>query len=108
MSKGLNLKGLKSKGLNAKGLNAKGLVLDMDGVFYVDNELISGAENALLFLREKNIPFRFIINTTTRNPEELVEKLEALGLNTRPDEIFTAVTATVNFLKLRGDLSCFL
>lgn len=84
------------------------LLLDMDGVFYVGDQLIDGANGVLAALRNRKIPFRFITNTTTRTPAELVSKLDKLGLTAQPDEIFTAVSATERFLAKRGKPSCYL
>ncbi|MEX2365890.1 MAG: TIGR01458 family HAD-type hydrolase, partial [Pseudohongiellaceae bacterium] len=89
-------------------LQVKGLVLDMDGVFYVGDELIDGAAEALAFLRKNQIAFRFITNTTTRTPADLMAKLEKLGLDVRSEEIFTAVSATEKYLSMRGKPSCYL
>ena len=89
-------------------LTLEGLVLDMDGVFYVGDKLLDGATETLQALREKDLPFRFITNTTTRSPDELVEKLERLGLDAHRDEIFIAVSATVEYLQQRGKPSVYL
>ena len=44
----------------------KGLLVDLDGVIYVDEQLIAGANEALNQIRELGIPIKFITNTTTR------------------------------------------
>jgi len=92
----------------ANPLPIEALVLDMDGVFYVGEEPIDGAARTLAWIREAGIPFRFITNTTTRTPDELVEKLDRLGLHTEPGEIFSALTATHRYLMRRGKPSCYL
>ncbi len=90
------------------GQQIGGLLLDMDGVLYVGSRKIDGASETLDFLRQNRIPFRFITNTTTRTPQALLEKLEALGFEADSDEIFTAVSATLGYLRSRGTPSCFL
>lgn len=90
------------------GLYAKGLLLDMDGVFYVGNKLLSGARETLKAIQSKNVPFRFVTNTTTKTQEELMEKLACLGLPVLPEQLFTAVTATERYLASRGKPSVFL
>lgn len=84
------------------------LVLDMDGVFYIGDRLIPGANETLAWLRRHDIPFRFITNTTTRTPEELLEKLARLGMQAQPEEMFTALSATRRFLKRRGSPRVYL
>ena len=54
----------------------KGLLVDLDGVIYVDEQLIAGANEALNQIRD-GIPIKFITNTTTRAPDELADKPSA-------------------------------
>ena len=84
------------------------MLLDMDGVFYVGDEVFKGAAETLRALQNNQIPYRFITNTTTKTRRELLGKLEKLGLTASEDQIFTAVTATVDFLKQYGTPSCHL
>jgi HAD superfamily hydrolase (TIGR01458 family) len=86
----------------------KGVLLDMDGVLYIGDALVPGAEVAVRFLRDKAIPFRFITNTSTRPPEELQRKLAALGLDVRDGEIFSAVSATCRYIEQSSRQSCHL
>jgi len=41
-----------------------GILFDLDGVIYQGNALIAGAKESISLLRQNNIPFRFITNTT--------------------------------------------
>ncbi len=77
----------------------RGLLIDLDGVLYVGNQPIEGAQEALEALAEKGIACRFITNTTTRTAGELVEKLRKFGFTVKPEEVFSAVTATADFLR---------
>lgn len=86
----------------------KGLLLDLDGVLYVEQQLIPGAAQTLEFLRARSLPFRFITNTSTQTPQTLQQKLARLGLQAELDEIFSAVTATVNYLHELGSPSLHL
>lgn len=87
--------------------NIKALLLDMDGVLYVGKSPIQGAAETVKQLRERNISFRFITNTTTRTPVDLCEKLSAFGISAQPEEIFSAVSATRSFLLSQGTPSCY-
>jgi HAD superfamily hydrolase (TIGR01458 family) len=80
----------------------------MDGVLYVGDAAVPGANATLRFLRDKNIPLRFITNTSTRPPEELQRKMAALGLDVQDGEIFSAVSATCRYLEQAGEPSCHL
>ena len=92
----------------SKPNDIKGLVLDMDGVLYVDDAAIPGANTTLRVLRDKGIPLRFITNTSTRSPEELQRKMSALGLEVQASEIFSAVAATCQYLEQAGRPRCHL
>lgn len=80
----------------------EGLLLDLDGVFYIGDRPISGGQEVLAYLQERQVPYRFITNTTTRSPEALANKLRTLGIETRPENVFTAVSATIRFLNSQG------
>jgi len=91
-----------------RSLDIDGLLLDMDGVLYVGDRPVDGARETLERLRRARMPLRFITNTTTRPPRDLVEKLGRLGFEADHEEIFSAVTATRLFLEGRGRPSCHL
>ncbi|MES2626609.1 MAG: TIGR01458 family HAD-type hydrolase [Pseudomonadota bacterium] len=84
-----------------------GLLLDMDGVLYIGNQLIPGALETLRELRGRGLPFRFITNTSTRTPAQLLSQLHTLGIKAHAEEIFTAVTATVQYLQSLGSPRCY-
>ena len=81
----------------------KGLLLDLDGVFYIGRRLLPGARETLAWVREQNIPCRFLTNTSTKNSAELVDKLEGLGLSVEAEEILSAVSATKAYLMNQGE-----
>lgn len=86
----------------------KGLLLDLDGVLYVDRTPVPGANRAVAALRERGLPLRFITNTSTVPPSALVQKLATFGIHARADEIFSAVSATVHYLRQFGSPSLHL
>ena len=54
----------------------KGVLFDLDGVFYVGNQLISGGNETLSWLRKQGIKYQFISNNTTLSRSALVAKLK--------------------------------
>lgn len=88
--------------------NIKGILFDLDGVFYVGEKLIDGAAETLDFCRRHNLPFRFITNTSTKSIGDVADKLENFGLDIKPREIFSAVSATREFLRRQGKPSVHL
>ena len=79
-------------------MKIKGLLLDIDGVLYVGDKVIGGAIEAVKKLREK-YKVRFITNTTTKTRRQVYEKLKKMGFELEEEEIFSALTATKEFLK---------
>lgn len=86
----------------------KGLLIDLDGVIYNDSELIAGATESIRWLRDENIPFRFITNTTMKSRMTLQQKLQSFGIEVKREEIFTAVYAAALYIKKSGKDKCHL
>lgn len=84
------------------------LLLDMDGVFYTGDRAIDGAFETLDRLKAGGMPFRFITNTTTRPPAALLDKLAGFGFEVEADQVFTAVSATLNYLEGQGSPALYL
>lgn len=85
----------------------KGLLFDLDGTLYVGDNLIDGAVEALQQVKARNLPCRFLTNTTTRSLARLYEKTAKLGLPIEKDEIITPSRATGIYLEKQGDPSCY-
>ncbi|MCJ7694991.1 MAG: HAD family hydrolase, partial [Anaerolineaceae bacterium] len=74
--------------------NVKGFLLDMDGTFFLGEQLLPGALEFLDFLHERSIPFMFLTNNSSKNKSEYQRKLISLGV--KPDQalVFTSGDAT--------------
>lgn len=77
----------------------EGVLLDLDGVFYVDDQLIPGGLESLHFLRERKIPYRFVTNNTQKSRKAIAQKLTALGLTVKAHEILSANYLGVLYLQ---------
>jgi HAD superfamily hydrolase (TIGR01458 family) len=86
----------------------KGLLLDLDGVFYVDNEPLPGAIETIQFLQAQCLPCCYLTNTTTQSRQTLYQKLLALGLPIALSEIVSAPYAAVLYLRQLGSPTCSL
>lgn len=80
----------------------KGVLLDLDGVFYVGDQAVDGAHETLHWLNRQGIAYRFITNTSTRTAQDIAIKLAGLGFEIEPGQIFSAVSATRDFLAGQG------
>ncbi len=65
------------------------LLLDLDGVLYVEGEPVAGAPDAVGSLREIGFDLRFVTNTTARSRGQTLEKLERIGFSLDPEELVT-------------------
>ena len=94
--------------MKSKSLKQKAFLFDLDGVFYVSEELIQGGPEIISQLRKENLPFRFITNTTSKTRKQLSEKLINLGLIIKEDEIISAGRAGEIYLDSLGSPKCHL
>ncbi len=65
------------------------LLVDLDGVLYVEDEPVVGASEAVGRLRDGRLRLRFVTNTTARSRAQTLEKLERLGFEARAEELVT-------------------
>jgi len=71
----------------------RGVLLDIDGVLYVGDRPLPGADAALARLRASGLPVRFVTNTTRRSRRAIRERLAAMGFAVADDELFTPAAA---------------
>jgi HAD superfamily hydrolase (TIGR01458 family) len=84
------------------------LLIDIDGVLYVGDHPVNGAEQALRALDEEGIPYRFVSNTTRRSRASIAGRLRDLGYSITDDLIVTAPVAAAARLTEQGKTRCFL
>jgi len=65
-------------------------ILDLDGTLYRGEEPIAGAAEFLKELRAHHIHPTFVTNNSTRTASQVVAKLRALGLEAKPEDVFTS------------------
>lgn len=76
----------------------RAFVFDMDGVMYQGGQLIDGAAEAVATVRNLGLPLFFVTNNSREAPVELAAKLQQMGVDAGPEEIISAVVATVEYL----------
>ncbi|WP_394277348.1 HAD-IIA family hydrolase [Luteococcus sp.] len=74
-------------------------VFDMDGTIYLGDHLLPGATRMVQELRRRGIPVRFLSNNPTKDPEQYVHKLDALGLPTDVADVANTVVTTTRWLQ---------
>lgn len=71
------------------GRHLRALLLDLDGVLYVEGEPLPGAREAVTELRTRGYGLRFVTNTTARSRRMTLAKLGGLGFQVGEDELIT-------------------
>ncbi|HEX5191541.1 MAG TPA: TIGR01458 family HAD-type hydrolase [Solirubrobacteraceae bacterium] len=82
--------------------DVEALLIDLDGVLYVEDEPIRGAVDAVQRLRDAGIPLRFVTNTTARSREQTLHKLARLGIAVQRGELVTPAALAVGHCRERG------
>jgi HAD superfamily hydrolase (TIGR01458 family) len=80
----------------------RGLLLDLDGVLYVDDAPIAGAREAVERLRDDGFALRFVTNTTARSRARTLDKLLRLGFSVEEGELVTPAALAVRHCRERG------
>ena len=76
-----------------------GYLIDMDGVIYRENQLIPGAADFVQALLATGTPFLFLTNNSQPTPEDLVVRLDHLGIHgLSPRCFYTSALNTADFL----------
>ena len=78
---------------------AKLFVLDMDGTFYLGNQILPGAADFLRAVKETGKEYLFFTNNSSRSPQEYIEKLGRMGCPITRDQIMTSGDVTIRYLQ---------
>lgn len=82
--------------------DVKGLLVDLNGVLYVANRTLPGAQTAIAALQNSGLPYRYATNNTTQSVQSMSACLKEMGLPIEPVEIVSAATAAVQHLRQMG------
>jgi HAD superfamily hydrolase (TIGR01458 family) len=86
----------------------RGFLIDLDGVLYVGNQAVDGAQDAIEFLRETGYSFRYISNTTRKCRHSVASHLSSLGFEIPENHIFTPALAAIAHMKNTGKTGYYL
>jgi NagD protein len=75
------------------------VVLDMDGTLYLGQRLFPVTKPFLATLKGLGIGRTFLTNNTSRSKAEYVSKLEKLGIEAEPADIYTPADSVLHHLK---------
>lgn len=69
-------------------------LLDMDGTFYLGEQLLEGALRFIDVLNQQGSDFLFLTNNSSKDSQQYVEKITRLGLPISREKVFTSGEAT--------------
>jgi HAD superfamily hydrolase (TIGR01458 family) len=78
------------------------LLIDLDGVLYVEDTPVPGALEAVAALRATGAAVRFVTNTTAHPRRAILDRLQRLGFDPAPHELVTPATLAVRRCLDRG------
>ena len=78
------------------------LLIDLDGVLYVEEAPIPGALEAMTRLRDCGLALRFVTNTTAHSRDRTLAKLTRLGFGVADRELVTPAALAVRHCHERG------
>ncbi len=77
----------------------RGYLIDLDGTMYRGKEKIPAAKNFIERLQNKGLPFLFVTNNSTQEPEKVVDNLaENFDIHVSVNNVFTSALATADYL----------
>ncbi|WP_040979021.1 TIGR01457 family HAD-type hydrolase [Oceanobacillus jeddahense] len=85
----------------------KGYLIDLDGTMYRGNEVIPEAVPFVKQLAERNIPYVFVTNNSTKSTQDVAEKLNRLGIQANHKQVVTSSMATAKYLKDQSVKTCY-
>lgn len=79
----------------------RGYLIDLDGTFYLDAQLLPGAKDLIRILQERGLDFLFLTNNSSRQRRHYAEKIRELGSDIPDERVFTSGEATILHLSER-------
>lgn len=86
----------------------RGVLLDIDGVLHVGGTPVEGAAETVSRLKEEEIPFRCISNTTRSCRATIASRLRAMDIPVPEEQIFTPARAAARLLEDAGSSRCLM
>jgi HAD superfamily hydrolase (TIGR01450 family) len=70
----------------------------MDGTLYLDEQLLPGAADLIAHFCEREIPYLFLTNNSSRSHRDYLERLERLKIPATREQVLTSGDATIDYL----------
>jgi 4-nitrophenyl phosphatase len=83
-------------------------IFDLDGTLYRGDEAIPYAADVLQKLRKRGAQIRYLTNNSSQTRDFYRSKLNRLGFEAEPSEVYSSATGTATYLKEQGCGSVFI
>ena len=88
------------RGIDATPLQNKKLWLfDMDGTIYLGNQVFPGTVPLFTEIRRRGARYMLVTNNSSKSVETYVEKVRKMGIQAAPEDFYTSVDATIQYLR---------
>lgn len=78
------------------------ILLDVEGVLYIQGEAIDGAPEALARLRERAGGIRLVTNTSSISRKEVIKRVRNAGFDVADEEVLTPAAMAVRYCRSKG------
>lgn len=75
-------------------------VLDMDGTFYLDTQILDGSLEFLRQVERLGKRYVFFTNNSSKSPRTYIDKLAKMDCHIRRDQIITSGDVMIEYLKM--------
>ncbi len=82
--------------------NPEAILLDVEGVLYIQGDAIEGAPEALARLRELAGGIRLVTNTSSISRKEVIQRVRAAGFDVADEEVLTPAAMAVRYCRSKG------
>ncbi|KGX89632.1 hypothetical protein N781_07670 [Pontibacillus halophilus JSM 076056 = DSM 19796] len=76
-----------------------GYLIDLDGTMYRGEERIEEASTFVQQLKDREIPYMFVTNNSSKRPSQVVEKLRSHDIPATEEQVYTSSMATAAYIK---------
>lgn len=79
-------------------LSWKAFLIDLDGTLYHGSHKVPDADKLIAELNDRNIPYLFVTNNSSRTPEEVANNLRAMGIDASSERVCTSAVGAAMYL----------
>ncbi|MBO0431868.1 TIGR01457 family HAD-type hydrolase [Enterococcus sp. DIV0660C] len=84
-------------------MSYKGYLIDLDGTIYRGTEPIPAGKRFVEELQQRELPFLFVTNNTTKTPATVAKRLaDEFDIHVAAETVYTASLATIDFMLTDG------